>query len=58
MFEMARLIHERRGMLKKYSKKYASLGTTLAYSDKPVRVFMSLGAGGATDVLAHVIQPA
>ena len=55
---MARLIHLWRGMLKKYSKKYASLGTTLAYSDKPVRVFMSLGAGGATDVLAHVIQPA
>lgn len=54
---MARLIHLRRGKLKKYSQKYASLGTTLAYSDKPVRVF-TLGAGGAADVLAHVIQPA
>ena len=62
---MARSIHLRRVMLKKYSKKCASVGATFLFSgatltcsDKPVRVFMSLGAGGTTDVLVYVIQPA
>jgi tripartite-type tricarboxylate transporter receptor subunit TctC len=49
-------------MLKIY-QKCIPLGVTLlfsraalAYPDKPVRVFMSLGAGGAADVLVCVIQ--